>query len=101
MRVLVRNDGDRAGTEIVQVYHGELPAAVNMPPRQLLGWARLTLRPGQQRWATVPVAPERADHLLGYWNGDADRWVTPRGRVPIEVGSSSRDLRLSGVMTVR
>ncbi|MDW5594215.1 glycoside hydrolase family 3 C-terminal domain-containing protein [Conexibacter stalactiti] len=106
VRVLVRNEGERTGTEIVQVYHGELPAQVDTPPRQLLGWARVTLRPGQQRWATIPVRLGTADHLLSYWRTTAapprfGAWVTPSGSVPIYVGASSRDIRQQGTMTVR
>ncbi len=104
--MLVRNTGRRTGTEIVQVYHGELPAAVDTPPKQLLGWARVTLRPGEHRRVTVPVRLERPDHLLAYWRTDDSapsrgQFVTPRGRVRIYVGSSSEDIRLEGTMRIR
>lgn len=106
VRVLVRNAGDRAGTEIVQVYNGELPTRADTPPKQLLGWARVALRPEQERWVTVPVRLGAPDHLLSYWrtrdeppqNGS---WVTPSGPVPIYVGASSQDIRLRGTMTIR
>ncbi len=101
VRALVRNDGDRTGTEIVQVYHGRLPAPVATPPRQLLGWARVTLRPGQQRWVTVPVRLGTPEHLLSWFRTGDSGWVTPRGDVAIEVGASSRDIRLRGTMTIR
>jgi beta-glucosidase len=106
VQVLVRNTGRRTGTEIVQVYHGELPAAVDTPPKQLLGWARATLRPGERRRVTVPVRLERPDHLLAYWHTDDSapsrgQFVTPRGRVRIYVGSSSEDIRLEGTMRIR
>jgi beta-glucosidase len=106
VRVLVRNDGERTGTEIVQVYNGRLPAPVSTPPKQLLGWARVTLRPGQQRWATIPVRLGTPDRLLSYWRTSAappqrGAWTTPRGDVEILAGASSRDIRLQGEMTVR
>jgi beta-glucosidase len=103
VQVLVRNTGDRTGTEVVQIYDGELPAQVNTPPKQLLGWARVTLRPGGQRRVTVPVRLGTSEHLLSYWRtaGGDDRWVTPRGAVPIYAGSSSADIRLRGTLTVR
>jgi beta-glucosidase len=106
VRVLVRNTGNRTGTEIVQIYNGRLPTEVATPPKQLLGWARVTLRPGQQRWVTVPVELGNAEHLLSYWQTDDTppqdgEWVTPRGRVQIYAGSSSRDIRRQETMTVR
>lgn len=97
--MLVRNSGDRPGTEVVQAYNGELPAPVHTPPKQLLGWARVTLQPGEQQWVDMPVRVETAEHLLAYWRTNG--WATPRGDVPILVGSSSEDIRLEGAMFVR
>lgn len=103
--VRVRNTGRTRGTEVVQVYHGPLPSGIGTPPKQLLGWARVTLAPGASRRVTVPVRLGDADHLLAYWqtgaNAAGGRWVTPRGRVPVYVGSSSRDIRATGSMTVK
>src|SRR3954467_8391707 len=45
----LRNTGPRRGTEIAQVYTGRLPATVQTPPRQLAGWARATLDPGESQ----------------------------------------------------
>jgi beta-glucosidase len=38
---------------------------------------------------------------LSYWDSQADRWVTPTGRVAVLVGSSSRDIQLRGTLTIR
>ena len=46
---------------------------------------------------TIPI--DRRD--LSYWDSGADRWVTPTGDVPIHIGASSRDIRLTGHLTVR
>jgi Ca2+-binding RTX toxin-like protein len=74
---------------------------VDTPPKQLIGWARVTLEPGEQREVTVPIDVEGLAHPLAYWDAGAGRWVTPLGDVPIYVGSSSSDIRLTGTMTVR
>ena len=66
VRVLVRNTGNRTGTEVVQVYHGELPAQIDTPPKQLAGWARVRVQPGEQQWVSVPIALGTAEHLLMY-----------------------------------
>jgi beta-glucosidase len=97
VKLLVRNTGPRRGTEVVQVYNGHLPTAVETEPRQLAGFATVTLKPGKQQYVTARI-DRRA---LSYWDTDADEWVTPAGEVPVYVGSSSRDIRLSGQLTVR
>ncbi|MGA3540845.1 glycoside hydrolase family 3 protein [Micromonosporaceae bacterium DT194] len=102
VRVKVRNTGRVTGTEVVQVYNGRLPTdEVDTPPRQLLGWERVTLRPGQSRWVTIPIRLNTPEHRLAYWSEEQDRWVTPTGRVRIYVGENSEDVELRGTMTVR
>jgi beta-glucosidase len=99
VRVRVRNTGTVTATEVVQVYHGRLPADVATPPKQLLGWARVTLAPGEARWVDIPIRLNTGEHQLAYW--DQGAWYTPPGRVAIYAGSSSRDVRLTGNVTVR
>jgi beta-glucosidase len=101
VRVRVQNRGDHRGTEIVQVYSGRLPTSAATPPRQLAGWARVTLAAGQTRWVDIPIPLNTPQHLLAYFNASTNRWVTPTGRVGIYVGSSERDIRLMGNFTVR
>jgi beta-glucosidase len=92
----VTNTGARTGTEVAQVYVGRLPTAVPTPPKQLAGVARVTLRPGQSKRVTVELDPRS----LSYWDADSQRWVTPGGDMSVLVGSSSRDIRLTGVIHV-
>ena len=92
----VRNTGRRTGAESAQVYVGELPTSVPTPPKQLAGFAKVTLDPrGRER---VTVTLDR--RALSYFDAGRNTWVTPGGRVPIYVGSSSRDIRLTGSVTV-
>jgi beta-glucosidase len=97
VRFTVTNTGSRTGTEVAQVYVGTLPTSLPTPVKQLAGVARVTLRPGESR--TVTVSLDRLS--LSYWNSQADRWVTPAGRVTVLIGSSSRDIRLHGTLTIR
>jgi beta-glucosidase len=102
VRVRVRNTGGRSAAEVVQVYSGRLPtSAVATPPRQLIGWVRVTLRPGEQRYVTVPIDVGGPEHPLSYFDSGSNSWVTPRGRVRIYVGTSSEDIRSVATMTVR
>ncbi|GAA3239053.1 glycoside hydrolase family 3 C-terminal domain-containing protein [Actinocorallia longicatena] len=87
----VTNTGGRDGAEIAQVYVDGSPASGG-PPRALSGFRRIPLKAGQTRRATV-VLPARA---FQHWADGA--WTTPPGQRTIRVGSSSRDLRLTGTV---
>lgn len=94
--VTVRNIGDRPGTEVVQVYVGELPTSVPTPPRQLAAFVKVRLEPGDSTRVHLRV-PRRA---VSYFDVTAHDWATPSGEVDIFVGSSSSDVRESGRITV-
>ena len=96
LRVRVRNTGSRTGTEVVQVYVGRLPG-VSSPVRKLAGFAKVDLRPGQSRQVRIDV--ER--RAFSYWDSTRGAWVTPRGLVPVYVGTSSTDIRRVGAVLVR
>jgi beta-glucosidase len=94
----LRNTSDRAGAEVAQAYIGRLPTRdVPTPPRQLAGFARVQLAPGERQDVTITI-PRRS---LSYWDTGAQHWVTPAGRVPVYVGGSSEDVQLAGTITVR
>lgn len=97
VRVRVRNSGTRSGSEVVQAYVGELPAPVPMPARQLAGFAKVTLGPGEAAVAEIVVARRS----LSYWDESAQAWATPAGRVNVFVGGSLADERLRGAFDVR
>jgi beta-glucosidase len=92
----LRNSSNVAGTEVAQAYIGRLPTSVPTPPRQLAGFARVTLGPRETQDVTITI-PRRS---LSYWDTGAQHWVTPSGRVPVYVGGSSQDTELSGVIDV-
>jgi beta-glucosidase len=92
----VTNTGTRTGTEVAQVYVGRLPTSAPTPVKQLAGVARVTLRPGQSKRVTVDLDPRS----LAYWDTTSQHWITPGGNVSVLVGSSSRDIRLSGEIQV-
>jgi beta-glucosidase len=96
VRVRIENTGDRAGTEVVEVYAGPLPG-VGSPSRKLVGYAKVDLNEGRR--ATVRIDIDRED--LSYWDASRDRWVTPRGSVTLYVGKSATEVELSGQIRVR
>jgi beta-glucosidase len=91
----VRNTGSRTGAEVAQVYVTD-PASAGEPPRQLKGFAKVTLRPGQVRHVRLTL-DRRA---FSVWDTAAQRWTVPGGRYTIAAGDSSRNLPLSASVTL-
>ena len=91
----VRNSGTRAGTEVAQLYVGA-PAAVGEPPHQLKGFQRITLDPGASGTVTFPVTSRD----LAHWDTTSHAWTATAGSYQILVGDSSRNLPLTGNLTV-
>ena len=94
--VRVKNTGTRAGTTVIQVYSGALPAPVETPKAKLVGFAKVALDAGAEQTVSIPV--ER--RLLSYWDERRSKWVTPKGRVQIAVGFSSADIAQRADMTL-
>jgi beta-glucosidase len=93
----VTNTGPVTGAEVAQLYLGD-PAAAGEPPRQLKGFQKVTLRPGQ---STV-VSFTLDSHDLSSWSDLANGWVVPAGGFRVYVGDSSAlsGLPLRGGFTV-
>jgi beta-glucosidase len=85
--VEVTNTGTRAGDEVVQLYVRDLEASVSRPVKELRGFKRLALRPGERRRVSFELAMEQ----LVFTGVDGDLVLEP-GRVRVMVGSSSEDL---------
>jgi len=92
----VSNIGDVAGSEVVQVYAGELPTDVETAPKQLAGFQKIELQPGKQGRITIQLDSK----AFSYYDEATNEWVMPSGEVPIYVGSSSQDIRLTGSVTI-
>jgi len=91
----VKNAGDRAGVETVQLYVHEAFTPVATPIKQLRGFERLTLEPGATRTATFTLTPEDLQLL------DRDmHWVVVPGDFEIMAGRSSEDVPLRGMLKV-
>jgi beta-glucosidase len=98
-RVLARvtNTGDREGAEVVQMYIRDKVSSVTRPMKELKGFERVSLQPGESRDVAFDIAPE---HLAFY---DIDmKYVVEPGEFDIMVGNSSRDADLQSVqLTVK
>lgn len=88
--VEVKNTGDVAATEIVELYVSPIERSAKLKPIQLQGFKRVTLESGQSETVTLAVSPQQ----LGYFvNG---HWAIDPGRYMIKLGASSQDIRQEG-----
>jgi beta-glucosidase len=86
----VKNTGLRAGAEVVQLYIHEDNPKIDRPVRELKRFQRIELKPGESK--TVRFTLDRA--AFSYWSAEKKGWVADPGTFEIQVGSSSRDIRL-------
>jgi beta-glucosidase len=91
----IRNSSEVAGDEVVQVYVHDTVASVAVPVKQLCGFERIHLEPGEAK--AVSFTLDEAH--LSLWNADMQHVVEP-GEFEVMVGSSSEDIRLNGAFTV-
>ncbi len=95
IRFRVRNTGSVPGTEVVQLYVSDCYASLCRPVRELAGFARVELRPGEEK--TVQFCLELSQ--LAFLD-EKMRWKIEAGEVEICVGGSSEDIRLKEIMTI-
>ena len=92
----VKNTGQREGADVAQVYVSDTHARVPRPPKELKGFAKVTLRPGESRRVTI-----RLDgRAFSYYDTAAKRWQIDPGDFDILVGRSSEQIELRGKATV-
>lgn len=92
----VTNTGKRAGEETAEIY-ATLPESAQEPPRRLVGWQKIALRPGESQTVSVRVEPL----FLSIYNVDRSRFQLVPGKYKIWAGGSSRDLPLSAGITLQ
>lgn len=97
VHVTVRNDGQRAGGEVVQCYVHDVEASVARPEKELKGFAKVFLEPGQSQKVTITLG--RA--AFAFYDVSEHDWRVEEGAFDILVGVSSRDIRLRSRVTCR
>ena len=91
----VTNTGKRAGDEVVQLYVRDVLSSVTTYEKNLAGFERIHLKPGETKEVSFPI-DRKALELL---NADM-HWVVEPGDFTLMVGASSTDIRLNGTLTV-
>jgi beta-glucosidase len=92
----VSNTGARAGAAVPQVYIAGPAASVPRPPKELKGFTKISLQPGETRRVSVPLDVRS----LAYYDVNGRQWRAEAGRYTVLVGSSSADVTLTGTLTL-
>lgn len=88
----VKNTGAKGGAEVAQVYVKQQKSLLPRPEKELKGFEKLTLQPGQSKTVTITLD----EAAFQYYNDLNMQWVSEKGAFDILVGSSSGDIRLNG-----
>jgi beta-glucosidase len=96
VQVDVTNVGTRAGDEVVQLYVQHAGSKVDRPKQDLRGYARVSLKPGETRTVSLPLAAKS----LAYWDSTSHAWIVEPEPVRVQIGSSSANIRLQKTISV-
>jgi beta-glucosidase len=92
----VRNTGIRPGASVAQVYVGDTHARVPRPPKELKGFSRVNLRPGETKRVTVDLD----GRSFSYYDADRKQWRAESGTYDVLVGRSSERIELRGKLVL-
>ncbi len=87
--VEVKNNGQRAGDEVVQLYVHQVKSSVKRPAKELRGFQRISLKPGEKKTVNLPLPAEK----LAFWDEKTHAFIVEPGQFALLVGASSSDIR--------
>lgn len=93
----IKNTGNVAGSEIAQVYVAKPESKIFRAPKELKGFVKIHLDPGEEKKVTV----ELDDRAFAFWNTATEDWCVESGEYKILVGASSRDIRLEAAAKMK
>ncbi len=91
-RFEIKNTGTRDAAEVAQIYVSDSKASLPRPPRELKGFAKIFLKAGERKSVTIALR----ENSFMFYDAGKKNWIAEKGDFKILVGSSSRDIRLSG-----
>lgn len=95
--VPVTNTGKVAGAEVIQLYIADTEASVERPEKELKGFDKVFLQPGETASVTFSLKPED----LAFFDADAHEWTAEPGEFKVLVGASSADIRTEASFTLK
>ncbi|MBR2063753.1 MAG: glycoside hydrolase family 3 C-terminal domain-containing protein [Bacteroidales bacterium] len=93
----VTNSGKVAGKEVVQLYIGDDESSVDRPVKELKGFRKISLEPGETKTVTFTIEPD----MLKYFDAAKHEWVLEKGRFTAYIGSASDDIRTKTAFDVK
>lgn len=93
----LKNTGQRQGAEVAQLYIRDVESSVERPVKELKGFKRVELKPGETKRVTLRLNRRS----MAFYSVDKKDWVAEPGEFDVLVGSSSRDIKLKGVFTLQ
>ena len=89
--VTVTNTGQRAGSEVVQLYITDVKSSVDRPAKELKGFKKVHLQPGESRVVSIDITPD----MLSYYDANQHRWVAEPGEFIARLGTASDNLPIA------
>jgi beta-glucosidase len=92
----VTNAGSRPGDAVPEIYISPEHSSVPRPPKELKGFSRVTLQPGETKTVKIPLNPRS----FAYYDVNGKQWRAEKGAYQVLVGSSSEQIELTGAITM-
>ncbi len=96
VEVQLKNTGRRQGAEVVQFYIQDVQASVERPIKELKGFEKVMLKPGQSK----VVKAEFNERSFAFYDTNRKKWIVEPGQFKVLIGSSSRDIRLTADFSI-
>lgn len=87
--VKVKNTGNKEGAEIVQLYISDIKSSVPRPLKELKGFEKVSLKPGEEKEVTLTIDKS----ALSYFDADKHQWVAEKGEFEALIGASADDIK--------
>lgn len=94
--VTIKNTGHRSGKEVVQLYVRDLESTLARPVKELKGFAKVELNPGETKTVNFLLNPRS----FAFYDPYRHQWVSEPGEFEVLIGSSSRDIRARGIVSL-
>lgn len=82
----VKNTGERPGSEVAQVYVTQRNPSIRRPVKELVGYNKVFLQPGEQKVVTIEM---QTKYAASYWDEAQDKWIVEKDEYDVLVGSTS------------
>jgi len=92
----VKNSGSREGAEVVQLYVHDSHAKIDRPAHELKAFSRVDLKSGESK--TIQLKLDKS--AFEYWSPQTKEWTLDPGTFEIQIGASSRDIRLKASLEI-